>query len=261
MFRRRRDREDNARDESEDDLAVVEAQATQGGDDGEVPAEEREKPLRPDGPWDAAEVDLDDADVRRGRLDLGALVVKGRAATQLRIDVDNQTRRVRSVTFVADGSGLQLQVFAAPRSTPLWPEIRKEIAADCVRRGGAVGELVGPYGKELTISLPVTTPDGKAARQSSRIVGVDGPRWLLRASFLGPATDPGRAGELPSVLRDVIVVRGQDPMAPRDALPLRMPTGPGVGVVAPVDGSGNGALTERAALSPFRRGPEITELH
>lgn len=258
MFRRRRDREDD-RHEDGGELAAAE-NAARADDTAHLADEERGKPDRPDGPWDAAEMDLEDAEVRRGRLDLGSLVLKGRAAMQLRLDIDNQSRRVRSVTFVAEGSGLQLQAFAAPRSTPLWPDVRKEIAADCVQRGGVATELDGPYGKELAISLPVTTPDGKAARQSSRIVGVDGPRWLLRASFLGAAIDPDLAGDLSAVLRDVVVVRGQDPMAPRDMLPLRVPSGPEVGVAGPVGGPSNGAA-DRPSLSPFRRGPEITELH
>jgi len=91
---------------------------------------------------------------------------------------------------------------------------------------------------------------------------------LLRASFLGAAIDPDLAGDLAGVLRDVVVVRGTDPMAPRDMLALRVPTGPQVGVAAPggqvtgAAGEGSADGTERAhpPLSPFRRGPEITEI-
>lgn len=272
MFRRRRSRDDespevpDAASDSASELSLGEDADADDDDDGvptdvdDIPEHERAKPERPDGPWDAAEVDLDDEEVRRGRLDLGALVVKGRASMQLRIDVDPKTRVVRSVTFMAEGAALQLQAFAAPRSTSLWPEVRREIAADCARRGGRSTEADGPYGPELLISLPVTTADGKPATQSSRIVGVDGPRWLLRASFLGAAIDPKRAESLAGVLRDVVVVRGGDPMAPRDMLPLRVPAGPDVGVAEPVDGTSEAASSERPALSPFRRGPEITEL-
>lgn len=258
MFRRRRDRDGDSTESPETESP--DASIDEVGESVErtaAPPEEG-KPERPEGPWDAAEVDLEDPETKRGRLDLGALVIKGRPAMQLRLDVDQQTRRVRSVTFVAEGAALQLQAFAAPRSAPLWPDVRSEIAADCERRGGTAAELEGPYGTELRLTLPVTTPDGKSATQSSRIAGIDGPRWLLRASFLGKAVDPDLAGDLAAVLRDVIVVRGQDPMAPRDMLVLQMPAGSGVGVAEPVDGAGT--QDGRPSLSPFRRGPEITEI-
>ena len=58
----------------------------------------------------------------------------------------------------------------------------------------------------------------------ARFVGVDGPRWFLRAMYTGSAAvDPDAAAPLEAALRDVVVVRGSDPMAVRDPLPLRLP--------------------------------------
>jgi hypothetical protein len=57
------------------------------------------------------------------------------------------------------------------------------------------------------------------------VLGIEGPRWLLRATFLGrPAVQPQPDGDLESALRDVVVVRGTGPMAPREPLPLVMPS-------------------------------------
>jgi hypothetical protein len=71
---------------------------------------------------------------------------------------------------------------------------------------------------------PVKTPEGQAATQTSRIVGIEGPRWLLRATYLGrPAANPDLEHVLESAVRDVIVVRGQEAMPPREQLPLRLP--------------------------------------
>lgn len=263
MFRRRRDRDESASDTEEAGAEAPtddrDATATDAAADETDSA--ADKSARSDGPWDAEEVDLDADENRRGRLDLGALVLKGRAAVQIRIDVDEKTRRVRSVTFLQEGSAMQLQAFAAPRSTGIWADVLQEIAADATRRGGVATRLSGPYGTELKVVLPVKSPDGggRSATQGSRIVGIDGPRWLLRASFLGAAVDPERAGDLDAVLRDTIVVRGQDPMAPRDMLPLRVPTGPKVGVAAGAESGDAEAEPARPPLSPFRRGPEITE--
>jgi hypothetical protein len=73
--------------------------------------------------------------------------------------------------------------------------------------------------------VPIQTPDGRQGTQTSRIVGVDGPRWLLRGTFLGrSAIEPDPEGVLESAFRDVIVVRGTGPMAPRDLIPMQMPT-------------------------------------
>ena len=92
-------------------------------------------------------------------------------------------------------SGLELRAFAAPRCDGIWDEVRKDIAAEATKRGGTATELDGEFGTELKLVVPVQTPDGKQATQTSRIVGVDGPRWLLRGTFLGKsAREPDPEG-------------------------------------------------------------------
>jgi hypothetical protein len=73
------------------------------------------------------------------------------------------------------------------------------------------------------VVTPARTPEGAQVTQVSRIVGIDGPRWLLRGTFMGRAVDPAAATLLEDVFRDVVVVRGSAPMAPRDPLPLVLP--------------------------------------
>jgi hypothetical protein len=91
-----------------------------------------------------------------------------------------------------------------------------------------------------------------------RFVGVDGPRWFVRGLFSGPAADGGdQADLLEEVFRDVVVVRGEHPVPPREILELRLPP------------EARQALEEQAAadeenrfggdLNPFERGPEFTE--
>jgi len=114
---------------------------------------------------------------------------------------------------------MQLGVFAAPRSGGLWDDIRREIRASVSSQGGTTQERPGEFGTELTGRVPM--PNGQAP---ARFVGVDGPRWFLRALFLGPvATDHDQAKPLDEALRGVVVVRGPDPMPVREALPLRLP--------------------------------------
>jgi hypothetical protein len=61
-------------------------------------------------------------------------------------------------------------------------------------------------------------------RRPARFLGVDGPRWFLRAMITGPAAaDPEAAAVLEDVFRDIIVVRGHEPMPVREQLPLALP--------------------------------------
>jgi len=80
-------------------------------------------------------------------------------------------------------------------------------------------EVRGPYGVELTAR--VNTPDGPA---DVRFVGVDGPRWMVRALYQGvAAADPAREGALGEVLSGLVVIRDAEARPVREALPLRLP--------------------------------------
>jgi hypothetical protein len=67
------------------------------------------------------------------------------------------------------------------------------------------------------------------------------------------AYEPQAAAQLESFVREVVVVRGQDAMAPRELLALRLPEGPQE--AAEEERRGAGADRPRSA-----RGPEITEV-
>lgn len=178
---------------------------------------------RTQGPWDASEVTAAEDDPTR--IDLGGLVVKGREGLELRLQVDERTQAVAAVLLVAAEGAVELRPFAAPRNADIWDDIRKQIAAETARRGGTATEADGAYGKELRVVMPVTTPEGESVTQPSRVMGIAGPRWLLRATLLGrPAVSPAHDGLVESALRDVVVVRGSQPMAPGEPLPLVMPS-------------------------------------
>ncbi len=191
---------------------------------------------RPHGPFDRAETTVDEGDP--AYVDLGGLVVKGRAGIELRLQVDETVSppSVSAALLAGPGSGLELRAFAAPRSDGIWDEVRKDIAAEAAKRGGTATEIDGEFGTELKVVVPVQTSDGKKATQQSRIVGVEGPRWLLRGTFLGKSAenaDPD--GVVETAFRDVIVVRGDAPMSPREMIPMRMPAQPGGIVDADAD--------------------------
>jgi hypothetical protein len=198
------------------------SRAAAGVEDEPAPAPKSD---RPDGPWDVTEVDLDDPSAP-GRIDLGSLLVRGVEGMALQLQLDEGTDRVTAAMVVADDAAVQLLAVAAPRSTGMWEQTRTELAADAQSRGASVEKGTGPLGPELRVLMPLQLPDGSQAVQPSRVVGIDGPRWLLRATFLGRATqDPAAFARLADVVRDTVVVRGDGPMAPGDLLPLRLPPG------------------------------------
>jgi hypothetical protein len=173
------------------------------------------------GPYDADVIDLEDG---VERLDLGAILLPPIEGRELRLQVDEATQQVQSVLVAGPDGAVELKPFAAPRNGDLWAEIWPQIADDMRRRGGQVEEREGPHGVELVGAVPVDMGDGQPRVQPSRIIGVNGPRWLLRATFLGkPAVEPDGAEEWYDVLSQVIVRRGAQAMPVGDALPLRLP--------------------------------------
>jgi hypothetical protein len=152
------------------------------------------------------------------RLDLGSLLIPAIEGVEVRVQA-NPDGGVEQIVLVHGNSALQLGVFAAPRSEGIWDEVRAEIAAAMKSDGAAPQEFDGPYGVEL--AARVNTPEGPA---DVRFVGVDGPRWMVRALFQGlAAADPGQEGVLGECLRGLVVVRDDEARPVREALPLRLP--------------------------------------
>lgn len=172
------------------------------------------------GPFDISEVSA-----VQPFIDLGAIKVTPRTGLQLRLDIEESTKRLVAATLEIDGSTLQVQVFAAPRSEGLWNEIREQVAEQLVKQGGSAEHVVGTFGPELRASVP--TADGLS--RHVRFIGVDGPKWFLRGVISGPAaSSTTRAVIVDDVFRTLVVNRGTDPMPPRELLPLRVPPQPGV---------------------------------
>jgi len=197
------------------------------------------------GPFDVSEITS-----RDGYVDLGALLVAPSEGLQLRLEVEEATQRVVAVTMDLNGSSLQLQAFAAPKSEGLWDEIREQIGQSVGSQGGQVEEVQGQFGTELVAKLPAGAPDGSQGYRVARFVGVDGPRWFLRGVLGGAAAmDRDAAAPLEALFRRIVVIRGDSPMPPRDLLQLRLPKDASV---TPPPGA--------PALQEPERGPEITQV-
>jgi hypothetical protein len=177
----------------------------------------REEPDPTTGPYDERDAPEDEVT----RVDLGALQVPVSESYDIRVDL-NEAHQVISATLAMVDGTMQLGVFAAPRNEGIWDEVRAEIAESMnAQRKGSATEKDGPFGKELHGSLP---GEGGRGTVPVRFLGVDGPRWFLRGLVAGPVvTDAAKAAIFEDALRNVVVVRGNEPLPVREPVPLQLP--------------------------------------
>ncbi len=173
----------------------------------------------------AGPLDETEANPVRPYIDLGGVKILPREGLQLRLEVEESTKRVVAVGLDFAGTSLQVQPFAAPRSSGLWHEIRAQIADQIQKQGGTATERDGVFGPELVAEIPLAAGSAEAGTtRIARFVGVDGPRWFLRGVIAGEgAVNPEAAEAVEDLFRSIVVVRGGTPMPPRDLIPLHMP--------------------------------------
>ncbi|MFC4006841.1 DUF3710 domain-containing protein [Nonomuraea purpurea] len=195
--------------------------------------QESAAPERESGPWDADEPHPD-----TDRIDLGGLRLPHNPDFDVRLaSVGDQHV---GVVVLYEENSLQLQALAAPRSTGLWDEIKTKIRA----QAKDLEEREGPFGTELTGEMKV---DGDV--RPARYLGIDGPRWFLLGVISGSgAFDEAVDGAFVEFIKDVVVVRGDEPMAREEPIPLRRPN------------EAADETDEGPSFNPFRRGPEISEI-
>ena len=184
-------------------------------DSDETAAEQDEAEQSGKGPWDSTDPEAPDTDEY---LDIGALMLPFLEGSELRLKANSQTGDVLGATITYKSSSLELEPFAAPKSLGLWDEVR----ADLLKANPSCKEVDGVFGKELTLPVKV-----KGKNLLTRVVGIDGPRWMLRGIFSGPAAKGGKEKDvLDGYLADLVVVRGDEPLAPRDLVPMHAPITP-----------------------------------
>jgi hypothetical protein len=174
----------------------------------------RDEPDPTSGPYD--ERDAPDDDIQR--VDLGCLRIPVGTGLDLQLEV-NENKQVVSATLAGPDGTMQLGLFAAPRNEGIWEDVRGELATSLrEQRGNPKERHDGAFGVELTATIA-----GPNGRMPVRFIGVDGPRWFLRAMLAGAPADPGRADRFEELLRQVVVVRGTEPLPVRDPVPLELP--------------------------------------
>lgn len=170
------------------------------------------------GPWDVDDENVPDYD---DYLDLGSYYLPFMQHIELRIKANRGTGAILGSTISYGKSSLEIEAFAAPKTMGLWDDVR----ADLLEGNAQASEREGDFGTELI--LPVAVKGGKTV--VTRIVGVDGPRWMLRGIFSGVAATDPEAEEtkaLDGFFADIVVDRGEEPLAPRDLIPMHPPVAP-----------------------------------
>jgi len=236
-----------AEDEDQDLEPALAGPVKRGGEPGRHRADDQAD--QGSGPWDGAE-----SFPQRERLDFGSLLVPVREGLDVQVNMAEDTGVW--ITVVRGDNAMQLQAFAAPKTSGLWDEVRQEIAEEVARSGGDSQEAQGPFGAELRARVRPTGDGRRQQPEPVRFMGVDGPRWFLRGVISGPAARrPELARPFEELFADVVVVRGDHPAPPRDLLEIRLPE------------EARRALQEQLGQeagdpeypNPFERGPEITE--
>lgn len=167
------------------------------------------------GPKDTSEVSG-----LRPYIDFGSLKIAPREGLQLRLDVDENAGQAVAVSLDYAGATLQVQAFAAPKSRGLWGELLNQLQEGMAAQGAKVTRAECVFGDSALAH--VSAPNG--VKQTLLLIGVDGPRWVLRGVVMGAGV---RTHEVPEVLadifREIVVERGDVAMPPGDLLPLRVP--------------------------------------
>jgi hypothetical protein len=201
--------------------------------------------LRANGPLDESEATFEGVN----RIDLGGLLLAIPPEVEIQVQADQASGRITQLTLKDGNSGMQIHPYAARKSGGMWQEVRTQIIKSINEAGGLVEEVQGDWGTELNAQIQAQGEN--PGLQPARFVGIDGPRWFLRAVFLGQgARDKAAAQRLTDCLRSAVVVRGNAAMAPGAPLVLTLPK----------QAEKLPDNSARQIPNPFERGPELTEI-
>lgn len=232
--------EDAAAQESDEtqakDADSTEAEDAQAADAAEAPADEAQDAAADEdvaaeadadeaddidltqGPWDYDDEGIDPDDDDR-YISFGSMflpLVEGLTIRAKRSQDPQSPSPLESITVQLGDGAIEIVPFAAPKTLGLWDDMSDELLD--ANKSAKVQE--GRFGDE--VMLPVAV---KGKTMMTRIVGVDGPRWLLRGIFTGDAADGESDNKkaLEDYFAQIIVRRGDAPLAPRDIIPILPP--------------------------------------
>lgn len=201
---------EGTRDTSENSVdSVVTSTASSSNTDSQVPPQE--------GPFDESDGTitglLDPDGEGLGILDFGAYAFVPPVNTQLQIESSEEQNLV--VHVLSGQSNITIDAYAAPKTGGQWRFVASELADGLRNQGAKVSIQDGPWGREVI---------GSAAESVIRFIGVDGPRWMLRAVIVSSPAEAEQSAEIArTMLSHTVVRRGTNPMPARTPIPLVLP--------------------------------------
>lgn len=196
--------------------AAAPAAAAESADDAAV-GNPNYDPINGDfGPFDGDSVnyrDFDFSDFAKGGLDLSSILIP--VPHEGEVQVEMGVNGPQMVHVLTPYGRITPVAFAAPSKGNMWEESIEEILAGLAGDGLEGKTETGPWGTEVTAT---------AGEGTMRIIGVKGPRWMLRMTVAGPISE---AENMTALARDItarcFVYRGKDPVLAGDALPVEIP--------------------------------------
>ena len=168
------------------------------------------------GPFDGDSVNINDFDFSEfstGILDLSSIRIP--LPKQSQVQVEMGPNGPKMIHIVTRFGRITPVAFAAPRSAGQWKESAKELTDNLEKEGLDTTAEQGPWGSEIV---------SQNAKGTIRIIGVEGPRWLLRATLAAPE---GMGDDLAELAREMIarmfVYRGEDAILAGNSLPVTVP--------------------------------------
>jgi hypothetical protein len=168
------------------------------------------------GPFDGDRVDysaFDYSDFAKSGLDLGSLRVPVPHNGEVQVEMGPNGPQM--IHILTPFGRLTPVALAAPRSGNQWEENIPEVTKGMTADGLDV---------QLGRSLWGTEIIGTMKAGTMRVIGVDGPRWMLRMTLAGPADKADQLAELAyEVISRTFVYRGDAPLPAGQSLPVTIP--------------------------------------
>ncbi|MEU3137663.1 DUF3710 domain-containing protein [Streptomyces sp. NPDC006854] len=136
------------------------------------------------GPWGIGEIDIEDLDL----VDMGGIMVPSAPGMScLPVEVDGE---MLAATLVQGDTALQLQAFNA-NSLSVWNAVRADMISNMRAQGNWAETWVDRAGIEIRATISVVTEPGIIRAREIRVLGSDGPGWMLRAVVSGAGAAVG----------------------------------------------------------------------
>lgn len=168
------------------------------------------------GPFDGDNVDFrefDYSDFAKSGLDLGSLRVPVPHNGEVQVEMGSKGPQM--IHILTPFGRLTPVAMAAPRSGNQWADSISDVTK------GMSGD-----GLEVTVGSSLWGPEvlGTVKNGAMRVIGVDGPRWMLRMTLAGPVDKADQLAELAyEVISRTFVYRGTEPLPAGQTLPVTIP--------------------------------------